>query len=214
MTPEAGGERPVRRLRRRYPRREAPQPATTDGGAGAVGAAETSPADPDAVTHLVIGHVAGPWGLKGEVKLVVDTDYPERFRRLRRVYLGDDLVPYDVERGRPHGRFAVLKLAGIDSPEAAEPLRRQAVHVHIHDAVPPPEGTWYWHQLIGLDVWTTRGEHVGTLAQILETGSNDVYIVKRVGGGEALIPAIESVIKSVDLDQKRMTIEPLPGMID
>jgi len=161
----------------------------------------------------VIGRIIGPWGIKGDVRVFVETDFPERFGQTREVLLGDDLTPYRVERGRPHGRVALLKLEGIETPEAAETLRGQVVQVPMSDAVPLPEGVWYWHDLLGIEVWTSAGERVGTLAQILETAGNDVYVVRR-DGKEVLIPAIESVVKSVDLEARRMVIEPIPGMIE
>src|SRR5207248_1514366 len=108
--------RPPGRPQRRQPRREA-RPPTPDPQPLAPG---------EEVTHLVIGRIIGPWGIKGDVRVFVETDFPERFGRTRQVLLGDELTPYRVERGRPHGRVALLKLEGIDTPEAAETLRGQA----------------------------------------------------------------------------------------
>lgn len=165
------------------------------------------------LTHLIIGKIVSAVGLRGEVRVTVDTDFPERFEALNTVLVGDDLVPMTVERGRLQDRTAVLKFKGVDDRTAAEGLRGRLIQIPIEEAAPLPEGVWYWHQLLGLDVWTAAGEHVGTLHEIIETGGNDVYVVKR-DGREFLIPAIESVIQSVDLDARRMTIEPLPGMLD
>lgn len=167
--------------------------------------------------HLMVGQVAAAWGIRGEVKVAILTDFPERFdsrdaeTRLDHVLLGDELIETRIERSRLHGHVAVVKFADIDDRNAAEALRGKPLYIPVADAAALPPDTWYWYQLIGLDVVTTTGDPVGRLTEILETGGNDVYVVK-LDGRETLVPAIDQVIKSVDLNARRMVIDPLPGM--
>ena len=93
--------------------------------------------------------------------------------------------------------------------EVASPL----VEIEPNQNYPLPEGQYYHHQIIGLEVRTTSGELIGTVAEILPGKSNDNYIV-RGATGEILIPAIEDVVRSVDLDRRCMTIEPIEGLLD
>ncbi|GAI01472.1 unnamed protein product, partial [marine sediment metagenome] len=96
--------------------------------------------------------------------------------------------------------------------EAAQKLRGQPVEIHHSQLYPLPEGQYYHFQLIGLEVWTTRGELLGNITEILTAESNDNYVVSGAKG-EILIPAIEDVVKSIDLDSGRITIEPIEGLL-
>ena len=154
-----------------------------------------------------------PWSYHGELKIEILTDFPERFASLRTVYLGDDAKPFSVERARLHGsKAALLKLKGIDSTQAAEKLRNLLVQVPMDEAVPLPEGKFYLYQLIGLKVKTTAGEPLGEVVDVLDTaGANDVYVVHD-GAREILIPAIEPVVKQVDLERGEMIVERMEGL--
>lgn len=153
-----------------------------------------------------------PWGYRGELKVQILTDFPERFASLRNVFLGDDAKPFSVERAHRHGQAVLLKLKGVDSPEHAARLRNQDVLVPTEEAVSLPEGKLYLYQLIGLSVRTTAGEPLGHVADVLETGANDVYVVND-GTREILLPAIPSVIKHIDLETREMVVELLEGLI-
>ncbi|MBI3978046.1 MAG: 16S rRNA processing protein RimM [Chloroflexi bacterium] len=159
---------------------------------------------------LTIGRVAAPWGLHGEVKVEVWTEFPERFERTASVYL--DETPYRVERSHLHRGRAVLKLAGVETIGDADRLRGKLVEVPVEAAVPLPPGHYYHYQIVGLLVVTTAGEPLGRIAEILATGANDVYVV-RGGRREVLVPAIRDVVKEIDLDAGRVVVEPLPGML-
>ena len=151
------------------------------------------PAPPES---LCVGRILAPWGMRGEVKVEVLTDFPERFAPRKVVYL--NTIPLEIERCHPHKQHMVVKLATIDSVEAAERLRGQDLTIPSSELYPLPQGQYYTFQLIGLKVVTTRGQTLGRVTDIMSTASNDVYIVdgKR---GEILIPAIEDVVKSIDL---------------
>jgi len=163
--------------------------------------------------YLIIARITSPQGNKGEVKAELITDFPERFASTRVVYIGPGHQRYEVERYRLVDGAAVLKLRGVDTIDQAEQLRGKTVEVPEEQAVRLPPGHYFWHQIIGLEVVTVQGEHLGKIDDILETGSNDVYVVHGPKG-ELLIPAIKQVVRSVDLDQGKVTVELLPGLLE
>ncbi len=162
--------------------------------------------------YLIIGRVLKPWSYRGELKIEILTDFPDRFASLRTVFLGDDAKSFSVERARLHGNAALLKLNGVDSTQAAEKLRNQLVQVAAEDAVRLPKGQHYLYQLIGLRVKTLGGETLGEIVEILDTGANDVYVV-REGSREILIPAIEDVVKEIDLERGEVIVQLIEGLI-
>jgi 16S rRNA processing protein RimM len=162
--------------------------------------------------YLIIGRVLKPWGYRGEIKIKILTDFPERFASLQTVFLGDDAKIFSVEGARLHGNAARLKLKGIDSTEAAEKLRNQLVQIPTEEATPLPVGKVYLYQLIGLRVRTMEGEPLGEIVDVLDTGANDVYVV-RDGSREILLPAIGQVVKEINLESREMVVELMEGLI-
>jgi len=160
---------------------------------------------------VTIGEVLGAWGTSGKVKVEVATDFPQRFAPSSVVYINRQ--PMTVESTDWQKGKAIIKLDAIDSIEGAQQLRGQLLEIHHSQVYPLPEGQYYHFQLIGLEVWTTEGELVGSITEILPGESNDNYIV-RGAKGEVLIPAIDDVVKSVDLDRGRVTIEAIKGLLD
>lgn len=142
------------------------------------------------------------------------TDFPERIVDLPRVYVGPDERPFEVEGVRFHRGGVLLKLRSIDDRNAAETLRGALVQVDIEHAVPLEEGEYYHFQLEGLEVITEDGEHLGEIVEVLSTpGVNDVYIVHGLRG-EVLIPGVQEVVQALDLEEGRMVVRLLPGLIE
>ncbi|MBE0415686.1 MAG: 16S rRNA processing protein RimM [Dehalococcoidia bacterium] len=160
---------------------------------------------------IVVGRVIAPLGVRGEMKVEVMTDFPERFSPQEEVHI--DGRPMSIERSRWHKGIVILKLATIDSVEAVQGLMGRFLEVHQSQLRPLPEDEYYQFQLLGLEVLTTEGELLGRIAQILPTGSNDVYVVPSKDG-ELLIPAIEEVVKSVDIRKGCMIIEKIDGLLE
>jgi 16S rRNA processing protein RimM len=159
---------------------------------------------------IAVGRVLTSWGVKGEVEVEVLTDFPDRFVPDEELHIKGRAVT--VEECKWHRGRAILKLATIDSVEDSQQLRGQLLEVPQSRLHPLSQGEYYQFQLLGLEVWTTDGELLGRISRILPTGSNDVYVVPTTDG-EVLIPAIEDVVKSVDLDGGRMTIEAVKGLL-
>lgn len=192
---------------RRPPARPSLPTAPPQPGVGAV------PAPSEPPTHLIVGRVLAPWGYRGEVRAEILTDFPERFSSLKEIHVGPERVAFPVESARLHRGNVILKLAGIDDPEQAAALRGELLYVPLSAAVPLPEHHYYHHQIIGLEVWTTSGHFLGHVTEILETGSNDVYVVEQKGN-EMLIPALAHVIEQVDLEHHRLVVTLPPGLLD
>ena len=144
------------------------------------------------------------------MRIRVDTDVPENLESGRRVYLGGSGEPREIESlhlvGRPR-----IKLRGIDTREDAQALRGAELVIPIHEAVPLPEGRFYAAELLGVHVVDTRGDNLGTIRDVLVTGSNDVYVVNGPGG-EVLVPATSEVVQDFNPTTRQMTIYMLEGM--
>lgn len=162
--------------------------------------------------YLAIARIVRPWGLRGELKAEILTEDPNRFEQLETVYLGARFEPYGLESARLHKNAVRLKLAGCDDPDAAEALRGVWVYVAPKDALPLEEDEYWVYQIVGLEVWSIEGEHLGVVSEVLETSANDVYVV-RGGGKECLLPALEDVILEIDLDEGRMLVALPEGLV-
>jgi len=165
---------------------------------------------------ITIGKVLKPFGVKGEMKIEPLTDFPSRFKELGRVFLvspaGKELT-CTVLATRYANNVPFLTFSGYDTPEKAKALNGWFVKVPREEVVPLREGSYYWFELIGMDVFSEEGEKLGTITDIFETGSNDVYVVKR-GKKEIYLPATREVIKQVDVATKKMVIHLMNGLME
>ncbi|MEW5960442.1 MAG: ribosome maturation factor RimM [Chloroflexota bacterium] len=165
--------------------------------------------------YLAIGKVVRAHGLRGELSVAVLTDFPDRFETMEWVYVGNEFeaFPFRVEHYRWHKDNILLTLAGIANRSQAEALRGQLIQIPVDEAVPLPEGEYYLYQLIGLQVVTVDGQKLGTISQILETGANDVYVVDNSHGRQLLLPGTPEVVQAIDIEQGRMVVKVIDGLI-
>jgi 16S rRNA processing protein RimM len=162
-----------------------------------------------------IGKVVALFGIRGELKVLLLTDIPNRFAGLGAVYAGPDHTRRLIQSVRPYkGEMIVLKLEGIDDANTAESLRDQNLAIPVSELAQLPPDSYYQHDILGLMVITLDGQKLGSIVDIIVTGSNDVYVIKVPNGSQVLIPAIKDVIKQVDLIRRTMYIDPLPGLLD
>jgi 16S rRNA processing protein RimM len=164
--------------------------------------------------YLVIGRLRRPHGLHGEMLMEVITDFPERLQPGVRIYVGVQHQPMVIAGRRAHAQGLLLTFEGLEVREEVGQHRSQYVYVLAADRPPLPEGEYYHHQLVGLKVVDENGGILGELNEILETGANDVYSIKRPDGNEFLIPAIPSVVLEVDLSRAEMRVRLPPGLLD
>ena len=169
-----------------------------------------SPGEPE---YLVVGVLRRPHGLKGELVMEVITDFPERLKTDVKVYVGAGHRAMIIAKAKPHPEGLLITFVGVDGSDAAGELRRQAVYVKAADRPPLPSGTYYHHELIGFKVVNEKDELIGTLSEILQTGANDVYVVSGARGDEVLIPAIASVVVSIERDNRQIRIREIPGLL-
>ena len=182
----------------------APGPAPAP-GTEAMGTGSAAPA------FLEIAQIHAPFGVDGEVRARILTDFPGRFARLKKVFLGEECTPYPVEHAKVRGDDVFLKLGGVTTPEEAAKLRLKMVQVPTAEAMPLPKGAYYHYQVIGLSVVSVDGQALGRVVEILPTGGNDVYVV-RGEQSELLVPAIADVVQQVDLAAGRIVVALLDGM--
>jgi 16S rRNA processing protein RimM len=168
--------------------------------------------------YLAVGYVVGVHGLLGEVKVELYTDFPERFSPGTQLFVGETLEKRKVTSVRPHKHYLLLRLNGITRREQADELRGQWLFVAEEDAVVLDDGTYFVHEIIGMDVVTSAGRALGTITEVIFTGANEVYVIEPAPGvnrdKELLLPAIQDVIRQVDLEENRMTVELLPGLLE
>jgi 16S rRNA processing protein RimM len=162
-----------------------------------------------------IGKAVALFGIRGELKVLLLTDIPNRFAGLGAVYAGPDHTRRLIQSVRPYkGEMIVLKLEGIDDADTAESLRDQNLAIPVSELAQLPPDSYYQHDILGLMVITLNGQKLGSIVDIIVTGSNDVYVIKAPDGSQVLIPAIKDVIKQVDLIRRTIYIDPLPGLLD
>ncbi len=165
--------------------------------------------------YIAIGSIAGAHGIRGEVKVVSLTDFPERFKPGQRVYVGTETeaTQTKIVAARPHQTMWLVKLASVPDRNAAELLRDQYLFLPEGEAMPLAEDENYVHDLIGIVVVTETGESIGVLKDVLFTAANDVYVIAGPEG-EVLIPALRTVVLEVDLDKRRMVVQLPEGLLD
>ena len=162
---------------------------------------------------LVVGKLGRPHGIRGEIVMDVYTDFPERLQSGVTILVGPRYQQLTIIKRRPHSRGMLLSFDGYQTREEVAELRNLLVYVRTADRPVLEEGEYYHHQLLGLKVIDEAGKPLGTVKRIHETGANDVYIVQAESGAELMIPAIDSVILDIDLEQGQLQVHLLPGLL-
>ncbi len=162
---------------------------------------------------LRVGAITSTHGLKGEVKVFPTTDDPRRFDVLKQVSVQtkDGMELLKIERVKYFKQFVIVKFRGIDRIEDVEKYIKKELFVDREDAVPLAENEYFVADLIGLTVVDDQGRELGILDDVMTTGANDVYVVKKQKG-ELLIPAIRECILDVDVEGGKMTVHLLEGL--
>ena len=164
-----------------------------------------SPSVPDASNErIVIGRVGAAHGIRGELRVIPLTDFPERFAALREVMVGDELL--HIESVKPQGKNFLMRFREYAVREDAQKLTGRHLTVARAEAAPLDEGEYYVFDIVGLTVYDEEDNELGTVENVLRTGSNDVYAVRAADGREILIPALRAVVLAIDVPGGRMTV--------
>lgn len=165
--------------------------------------------------QLQVGVISSTHGVRGEVKVFPTTDDVKRFKDLKHIYLdtGKEQMSLEIEGVKFFKQFAILKFKGIDNINDIEKYKGRPLFVDREDAVELEEDEYYIADMIGISVFTEDGEEFGTLKDVMETGANDVYIIDSKEHGEVLLPAIKDCVLDVNIEEGKMTVHIMEGLI-
>ena len=168
--------------------------------------------------RLKVGKIVNTHSLKGEVKVISSTDFEEeRFKKGSKLLItrGNQLIrEVVVQSYRNHKNFLLVKFEGIDSVEEAEKLKNLQIKIDSDKVGELEENEFYFHEIIGCQVFDENDRNLGEIIDILTPGANDVWVIKGENGKEILIPYIEDVVKKIDITSKKVNIEVMEGLID
>lgn len=167
----------------------------------------TAEREPD----VVIGTVVAPFGIAGEVKVRIETDFPERFENLTEVWVKPRTGVgrmVRVESVRFHRNGALVKIEGCEDRNCAEELRGAEFRIDRSELKELEPDRFYLHDIVGLDVYTTDGECLGPVTEVLQGPANDVYVTPK-----AMIPALKQVVRMIDLSERKMIVERVEGIM-
>ncbi len=166
---------------------------------------------PPTERDIVIGKVVGPFGIRGELKVLVLTDFPERFDKGRHIVLttSKDRREAKIRASRPHAGGMLIMLEGVETRNDAEALRGADIVIDREEAAQLEEGSFYVFDIIGLRAVTEDGRDLGEVTEVLQSGANDVYCTDT----GLCIPALKDVVVKVDIPGKVMVIRPMPGLL-
>ena len=167
------------------------------------------------VSEMQVGIITQTHGIRGEVKVFPTTDDVSRFKKLKEVIMdnGRERLNLEIEGVKFFKQYAILKFKGYDSINDIEKYKSAKLYIKREQAVKLKRDEYFIADLIDMEVVTEDGEYFGKLKDVLTTGANDVYIVTREDGTEVLLPAIKQCVKSVDLEQGRITVHVMDGLI-
>ena len=165
--------------------------------------------------NLEIGQIVNTFGIKGFVKVNPWVNDITRFDDLKNIYvkMKKELKKFEVEEVKYHKNVVLIKFKGIETVEQAEMYRNAYLEIDRKDAIPLEEGTYFIADLLESEVYSDEGELLGILDDIYNTGSNDVYVVKNELGKTILLPGIPDVIKEVDIENNKIIVHLLKGLI-
>lgn len=168
------------------------------------------------VNELQVGVITQTHGIKGEVKVFPTTDDVNRFKKLKSVILdnGKQRIAMELEGVKFFKQYAIIKFKGYDSINDIEKYKGAKLFVTRENAVKLKKDEYFIADLLGMQVVTETGETFGTLEDVIQTGANDVYVVKREEESKVLLPAIRECILKIDMEQNVMTVHIMDGLLD
>lgn len=159
---------------------------------------------------LAVAKIRKPHGLNGEVSVELLTDFPERLIKGKQVYIGENHFPSKINSIRKMNKKYLFSFINHHSRDSVDSFRNEIVYIQGNKDLPIlSNGEYYHHDLIGMKVFSTDNKEIGEIIEIIRTGANDVYVIKphNKNEKEILIPAIKSVVKNVDIHDKKMNVK-------
>lgn len=162
---------------------------------------------------IAVGKVVGIFGNKGSLRVSLLTDFPSRILKLQNVYLvGEQIRRHQVLAAKKHRNGCKLTLSGVDTVEKAKELLGSYISIPEEELQPLSEGTYYEFQIVGLKACRENGEAIGEVKDIIELPGNDVLVIDR-RGEEVLVPLVAAFVKKIDIENKRIIITPIQGLM-
>ncbi|MCM3160478.1 ribosome maturation factor RimM [Metabacillus litoralis] len=166
-----------------------------------------------------VGKIVNTHGIRGEVRVISKTDFAEeRYEPGNTLYIfkegSDEPIEVVVDSHRVHKNFDLLTFEGMSSIQDVEQFKGSLLKVTESQLSELEEGEFYFHEIIGCKMFTDEGEEIGTIREILATGANDVWVVQRKVGKDLLVPYIEDIVRDIDIEEKKIVITPMEGLLD
>lgn len=165
---------------------------------------------------LRVGVISSTHGVRGEVKVFPTTDDAKRFKKLKKVVLdtGKEALEMEVESVRFFKQMVIMKFKGYDNINDIEKYKGKDLLITREQAVPLAENEYFIYDIIDADVFLEEGSRLGYIKEVLTTGANDVYVVETEEGKEVLLPVIDECVKEIDIENKKVVVHPMPGLLD
>ncbi|MFH1699289.1 MAG: ribosome maturation factor RimM [Candidatus Zixiibacteriota bacterium] len=166
--------------------------------------------------YIVIGRFGRPKGLSGEIFITPETDFPHRFLELKELLVTDGEIrrPLKIESVKFVGDRPIVKITGITSHESAAELTNKTIEIPGEQAVPLPEGSYYQFDIVGSEVMGIDGTKYGIIEEVLFYPASDIFRIKSEKYGEVLFPVIDRFIIGIDIEKKKIIIDPPAGLLD
>lgn len=164
---------------------------------------------------IQVGKIVNTQGIKGEVRIIPFTDDIYRFNKLEKIYIGEEKLKLEITNVRYKNNLVILKFRGYDNINDVEKFKNKNIYVDEEDKIELKDNQYFIFDIIGCKVLDTSNKEIGTVVDIIEAGSSDIYVIKgSCKYEEYLIPGVKEFIKDVNIEEKRIKIDPIEGMIE
>ena len=165
--------------------------------------------------YIQVGKIINTQGIKGEIKIYPFTDNIYRFDELKKVYIGERKVLVCIENVWYKKEFIILKLEGYDNINEVLKVKNEYLYIDERDRVRLPKNSYFIFVIVGCNVLDSSKNSIGIVTEVIKNTGNDIYIVKnKCNNKEYLIPAVKQFIKKIDIENKKIIIEPIKGLIE
>ncbi|NMA87280.1 MAG: 16S rRNA processing protein RimM [Tissierellia bacterium] len=163
---------------------------------------------------IQIGRIANTHGVRGEIKIIPLTNDMHRFNYLKTAFLGEEKIKVEVENVKYHKNLVIVKFKEFNDINEIISFKDEYVYIEGKDKVVLPEDHYFLYDIVNCEVFDTQNNYIGIVKEVLQSASNDIYIVKDKKGKEYLIPAVKEFFIDIDVENKKIIIDPIEGMIE